>query len=177
MHIVKVPSEAAVIATLSQHIETAASAAIAANGVFRIGLSGGSLIKYMAKLAADGLATDWSKWKLFFCDERFVAETDEDSTYGQYKKLFVPKTQLDISQFVVIDDKLELSDCAHAYERAIYEEFGIQDVSIIIEQKKTFIYFFFFLSWTSKQFQNSIYCFLEWDRTVTPVRCSPDINC
>lgn len=128
MHIVKVNNEAAVIAALAQHIQSAATAAIAENGVFRIGLSGGSLVKYLAQLA-DGLDTDWAKWKLFFCDERFVPEDNEDSTYGQYKTLFVPKTQLQLDQFVVIDEKLELSDCAHAYEQAIYREFGIQDVS------------------------------------------------
>lgn len=131
MHIIKVANETEVISTLSQLIESAASAAIQENGVFRVGLSGGSLVNYLARIADSGLATDWTKWKLFFCDERYVPQTDEDSTFGQYKKLFVPKTKLASDQFVVIDEKLELSECARAYERAIYWEFGIQEVRYI----------------------------------------------
>lgn len=133
MTIVKVANEAAVIAELGERIASAASAAIAASGVFRIGLSGGSLVKYLAQLAADGDAklqqTEWSKWQVFFCDERYVPESDADSTYGQYKQAFVPHTGLTEEQFLRLNDSLDLADCAHTYEQEIYRKFGIQDVS------------------------------------------------
>lgn len=122
-------TEELVIDRLWSYIERSASDAIAANGAFRIGLSGGSVIKYLAT-GADKCTTDWSKWQLFFCDERFVDESDEDSTFGQYKKLFAPKTGLTTSQFVTVDLSLSLDDAANAYEAEVLRKFGLQDVSI-----------------------------------------------
>lgn len=125
--IVNVSDETEVIAKLWQLIEQAAENAIKESGVFRIGLSGGSLIRYMAT-GAQSSTTDWSKWKLFFCDERYVKFDDVDSTFGQYRAEFIPKTSLTEDQFVTIDMSLELKECAQAYELEIYKNFGIQDV-------------------------------------------------
>lgn len=120
-------SEELVVDRLWSYIETAAAEAIAATGAFRVGLSGGSLIKYLAS-QADKSQTDWSKWQLFFCDERFVAENDDDSTFGQYKKLFIPKTSLTESQFATVDLSLSLEEAAKAYQKTILDRFGLQDV-------------------------------------------------
>lgn len=116
-----------VIERLWTLIETSANAAINERSVFRVGLSGGSLIKYLAD-GAGNATTDWSKWQLFFCDERFVDETDDESTFGQYKKLFIPKTKLTESQFITIDRSLTLNDCAADYERQIFEKFNCHKV-------------------------------------------------
>lgn len=129
MQLVTVENETEVVASLWQHIEQYANSAISERNVFRIGLSGGSLIKYMS-MGASTTRTDWPKWKLFFCDERYVPEESEDSTFGQYKREFVPKTGLKLSQFSTIDSTLELADCAHAYEQELYKQFDIQDVSV-----------------------------------------------
>lgn len=122
-------TEDLVIERLWSYIEKSSADAIAANGAFRIGLSGGSLIKYLAN-GANKCTTDWSKWQLFFCDERFVDETNEESTFGQYKQLFVPKTDLTTSQFATVDLSLSLDNAASAYEAEIFRKFGLQDVSI-----------------------------------------------
>lgn len=120
-------SEELVIGRLWSYIEKLAIEAIIVNGFFRIGLSGGSLIKYLAAGAANS-KTDWSKWELFFCDERFVDEQNEDSTFGQYKKLFVPKTGLKLSQFSTVNLSVSLDDAAHAYEKEILRKFNVKDV-------------------------------------------------
>ena len=42
----------------------------------------------MAKFLCEGLPsikTDWSRWKLFFCDERLVEAENPDSTWGLYR--------------------------------------------------------------------------------------------
>lgn len=124
-------TEELVIDRLWSYLEKSAADAIAANGAFRIGLSGGSLIKYLAA-GASKCTTDWSKWQLFFCDERFVEENNEDSTFGQFKKLFVPKTGLAITQFVTVDLSLTLDGAAAAYEAEILNKFGLQDVSRLL---------------------------------------------
>lgn len=46
--------------------------------------------------------TEWSKWVVAFCDERVVAENDEDSTFGTYKRELIPKTKLVEKQFIKI---------------------------------------------------------------------------
>jgi len=46
---------------------------------------GGSAAKYLCEHLPT-LDTDWSKWRIFFCDERHVSKTDPDSTCGFYDK-------------------------------------------------------------------------------------------
>lgn len=127
MEVIVVLNESRVIDRLWRLIEKSANAAIQENSVFRIGLSGGSLIKYLAN-GAETATTDWSKWQLYFCDERFVDVTDNESTFGQYKKLFLPKTQLTESQFVNINGSLSLEDSAKDYEQQIFTKFGVEKV-------------------------------------------------
>lgn len=127
MEVIVVRNERSVIERLWATIEKLATVSIAERSVFRVGLSGGSLIKYLAA-GAEKCQTDWSKWELYFCDERFVDETDDDSTFGQYKKLFISKTSLNESQFVVINRSMSLDDCAKDYERQILEKFAIDKV-------------------------------------------------
>lgn len=131
MEVIVVQNELGVIERLWELIEISANAAFSENSVFRIGLSGGSLIKYLAAGAANA-KTDWSKWQLFFCDERYVDENDDDSTFGQYKKLLIPKTTLNESQFVIINRSLSLSECAKDYERQIYDQFKIEKVGFLV---------------------------------------------
>lgn len=127
MEVIVVKNEINVIERLWTLIESSANEAIKDRSIFRIGLSGGSLIKYLSE-NAENAKTDWTKWELFFCDERFVDETNDDSTFGQYKKLFMPKTKLAESQFITINRSLTLNECAADYERQILKKFDCQKV-------------------------------------------------
>lgn len=49
------------------------------NSVFSF--SGGSLGKYLCTILPN-IKTDWSKWTVFFCDERYVPDNDTESTFG-----------------------------------------------------------------------------------------------
>ncbi|RLN72096.1 hypothetical protein BBJ28_00021175 [Nothophytophthora sp. Chile5] len=60
--------------------------AIAANGRFTVALSGGSLPKILNKgLAAIKGDVDFSKWLVYFADERCVPLDDDDSNYKACK--------------------------------------------------------------------------------------------
>ena len=51
----------------------------------------------MAKFLCQGLPerqTDWSKWRVFFCDERHVPFTDPECTYSIYKRDLMSKVPL-----------------------------------------------------------------------------------
>lgn len=66
-----------------------------------LSFEGGSLVKFLAA----GLPTtkaDFSKWRIFFCDERVVPLDDADSNFGVFKKELVGKIDLQDDQFVKI---------------------------------------------------------------------------
>lgn len=118
MKVIKVKSEQDVIEELAKLVESTANEAIKRNGKFRVGLSGGSLVKYLCN-GLPSISTDWTLWQLFFCDERFVPDSDIDSTFGAYKDLLVKKVQLSAEQFVQINIDLPLDKCAQDYEERI----------------------------------------------------------
>ncbi|GAB0087883.1 6-phosphogluconolactonase [Sergentomyia squamirostris] len=120
--IVKVKSEAEVIENLAKLVEKHANAAISSKSTFHIGLSGGSLVKYLCT-GLPQIQTDWSKWKLSFCDERYVPVDSEDSTFGLYRQSLIPATPLTDEQFLQIDLSLPLKECAADYEKKIRELF------------------------------------------------------
>ncbi|XP_073845904.1 6-phosphogluconolactonase [Musca autumnalis] len=129
MNIVVVKNEAAVIEKLKEEIEERAEEAVKTRGVFRVGLSGGSLANYLST-AIQSMKVDLSKWQLFFCDERFVADSDGDSTYGVYKSTLIPKTALKEEQFIWIDLSGTVEECAHDYEKKILHEFDMEQAVV-----------------------------------------------
>lgn len=48
---------------------------------FTFYILGGSLGKYLCETLPN-IKTEWSKWTVFFCDERVVDSSDNDSTFG-----------------------------------------------------------------------------------------------
>jgi 6-phosphogluconolactonase len=66
----------AVAEQTAQHILTAAARAIAERGVFRIVLAGGRTPEAAYRLLV-GADTDWSRWEIYFGDERCLPVDDE----------------------------------------------------------------------------------------------------
>ena len=56
-------------------------------------IAGGSAAKYLCD-GLPNLETDWSKWRVFFCDERHVPLGDPDCTYTIYKNGLMSKVPL-----------------------------------------------------------------------------------
>lgn len=106
--------EAAVVAELCRLVEQEAREAVAATGTFHLGLSGGSLAGFLCK-GLPKIETDWSAWRLFFCDERLVAPEDKDSTWGLYRSGLVQETPLTEEQFLVVDTTLPAQEAASDY--------------------------------------------------------------
>ncbi|XP_015114388.1 6-phosphogluconolactonase [Diachasma alloeum] len=115
------PDAAGVVRKLAEIIEESANDAIGANDIFKIGVSGGSLVKFLS----DGLpaiTTDWSKWRFFFCDERVVPFDHEDSTFGVYKASLIGKIPITEDQFITIDSDFSAVEAANDYikKMAVY---------------------------------------------------------
>lgn len=52
---------------------------------------GGSMIELIATVSSRLIDDiDWKRIVYFFCDERLVPIDDKESTYGEYKRKFIP---------------------------------------------------------------------------------------
>ncbi|XP_053620168.1 6-phosphogluconolactonase [Plodia interpunctella] len=126
MTTIKVSNEQEIINRLASYIEKISSDAIRNRGKFFVGLSGGSVVKYLCE-SLPRIDTEWSKWILAFCDERLVPEDSEDSTFGVYKCQLIPKTELTESQFVVIKQGVSADEAAKDYTEKLKLAFGGDD--------------------------------------------------
>uniref|UniRef100_A0A7N0TS01 Glucosamine/galactosamine-6-phosphate isomerase domain-containing protein n=1 Tax=Kalanchoe fedtschenkoi TaxID=63787 RepID=A0A7N0TS01_KALFE len=81
---------------LVDYIADLSEAAVKERGVFAVALSGGSLIGLMGKLceAPYDKTVDWSKWYVFWVDERVVAKNHVDSNYKLAKEAFLSKVSM-----------------------------------------------------------------------------------
>jgi 6-phosphogluconolactonase len=79
-----------------------ANHAIANDGYFTIGLSGGSMVTMLNELQAFQEKTDFSLWRIGFIDERFVPLDHVDSTYRAYRELLM-RLGIDQSNIYTLD--------------------------------------------------------------------------
>ncbi|MFS7917168.1 putative 6-phosphogluconolactonase [Helianthus anomalus] len=79
----KLETESHVADALATYIADLSAKFIAANGSFSVVLSGGTLIDTLRKLLEPPYikSIDWSKWLIFFLDERVVPLDHPDSNY------------------------------------------------------------------------------------------------
>ncbi|BFZ20101.1 hypothetical protein BsWGS_23140 [Bradybaena similaris] len=115
-------SELQVAENLCELVVTKANAAIKERGVFTIGVSGGSAAKFLC----DGLpqvATDWSKWRVFFCDERHVPFSDPECTYSFYKTHLLSKVALSMDHIFPLNPALTVEQAADDYEQKLRSVF------------------------------------------------------
>ncbi|KAI4338017.1 hypothetical protein L6164_016372 [Bauhinia variegata] len=87
-------------------------------GAFTVALSGGSLIKYLRKLVEPPYldSIDWSKWHVFWVDERVVAKDHLDSNYKLANDGFLSKVPIPANNIYAIDDALPADGAADVYE-------------------------------------------------------------
>lgn len=76
---------------LNDYVQKLSQQAIASHGKFTVAISGGSLPKLLSKNLAGNDAIDFSKWHLFFADERCVPLDHADSNYLEVKNQLLSK--------------------------------------------------------------------------------------
>ncbi|KAJ8926154.1 hypothetical protein NQ314_021497 [Rhamnusium bicolor] len=97
MTVIVVENKDEVISKLCELIETTAKHSIENNGIFNIGVSGGSLATFLT-IGLPKIKTDFSKWRIFFCDERLVPADDPESTFGLYKSKLVDSKAVNLKE-------------------------------------------------------------------------------
>lgn len=119
LHKIITDNEQELIQKLSNLIEKISTEAIKNKNIFYVGFSGkicitffnfrilkiifkgGSVVKFLCE-GLPGIKTDFSKWKIAFCDERVVPVDSPDSTFGVYKKELLQKVPIKEEQFLCI---------------------------------------------------------------------------
>ncbi|KAK9882387.1 hypothetical protein WA026_020910 [Henosepilachna vigintioctopunctata] len=103
-------------------IENVAKESIAKDNIFKIGLSGGSVATFLT-IGIPKIKTDFTKWKLFFCDERNVPEDSNDSTYGFYKSALIGTSKLTEDHFIRIKQGVSAKEAAADYTEQLKRYF------------------------------------------------------
>ena len=124
---------------LAQNLRTfvldAQNNAFERHNIFRVGVSGGSLPKILAKALlektnGDGVL-DFNKWEVFFADERAVPLDHEDSNYRLVKEELLDKIPAELGKPTVypIDDKYlnDIQEMADQYEQTLVKCFAARD--------------------------------------------------
>lgn len=123
--------------SLRTYILQAQSAGFERHGAFKVAVSGGSLPKTLAKAllendhdSAEG-AVDFTKWEVFFADERAVPLDHEDSNYKVLKDELLDKIPKNLGQPIVhpidvkyLDDVQEMAD---QYQEELMRSFAAKD--------------------------------------------------
>ncbi|XP_002158992.1 uncharacterized protein LOC100209508 isoform X1 [Hydra vulgaris] len=96
------------------------SKAISDHGYFAVGFSGGSAATMVCecfKQAEFSESVDWSKWKIFICDERYVDLSDPDSNFKSIYDGLIVKHSSILQENVFKMNKLSsLEEAALDYE-------------------------------------------------------------
>ncbi|CAG2231446.1 PGLS [Mytilus edulis] len=112
---------------LCQFVIDKATSSIQERGTFTVGVSGGSLVKYLCN-GLPSSKTDWTKWRIFFCDERHVPYDNSECTYTLYKTGLVDKVGMPPENIFPINPDLSVEDAAVDYEKKIRLVFPETDI-------------------------------------------------
>jgi 6-phosphogluconolactonase len=108
----------------AEHFLETAQAAVSANGIARIAISGGSTPKRTFELLANPAEKfvkdmPWERIELYWVDERTVPPDNKDSNYRMTREALLDKVPLKPEQIFRIEGELDPEVAAARYESAI----------------------------------------------------------
>ncbi|CAH9070025.1 unnamed protein product [Cuscuta europaea] len=116
--VLKFGSEDDVAVALASYTANLSGKFIGQKDSFTVVLSGGSLIHTMRKLVEDPYkdSVDWSKWWIFWVDERVVPLNNPDSNYLLASNGFLSKVPIPSKNIYAINDTKSPQGAAEDYE-------------------------------------------------------------
>ncbi|KAL8942588.1 MAG: hypothetical protein Q9216_001570 [Gyalolechia sp. 2 TL-2023] len=123
--------------TLRPYIVQCQNAGFERHGLFKVAVSGGSLPSTLAKALLDPEqggpedVVEFSKWEIFFADERAVPLDHADSNYKLLKEELLDKIPTDLGQPKVhsinLDYLDDLQEMADQYQESLMQSFAAKD--------------------------------------------------
>ncbi|KAG5036077.1 hypothetical protein AAZX31_04G212500 [Glycine max] len=107
--------------SLAKYVADLSNKFTSERGAFTVCLSGGSLINYLRKLLEPPYVDtlEWSKWHVFWVDERVVPKTHEDSNYKLALDGLLSKVPIPPGNVYAINDALSAEGAADDYETCL----------------------------------------------------------
>ncbi|CAI9086966.1 OLC1v1020911C1 [Oldenlandia corymbosa var. corymbosa] len=111
-------SEEALAVALADYVRHLSCQYVEEKGAFTVALSGGSLIRSLRKLVEPAFvgSVDWSKWHVFWVDERVVPKDHADSNYFLAYNHFLSKIPIPAGNVYTMNDALSAEAAADDYE-------------------------------------------------------------
>ena len=116
-------------------VAEAAKEATSAHGFFSVGFSGGSVAKMLSQGMSSRADVDWSKWRVFYCDERYVPFDDQDSTHAFFQRELYDKVGIPSDNVFSIDPTLDVDGAAQDYIqkiRRLYPGDGLPEFDLLL---------------------------------------------
>jgi 6-phosphogluconolactonase len=125
------PDSAALARRAAHHFVEMAQESVAARGLARIAISGGSTPKAAFELLANPKepflrAMPWEKLELYWVDERTVPPTDADSNFRMTKEALLDHVPLKAEQIHRMEGELEPEVAAARYESELRNSFRLE---------------------------------------------------
>lgn len=120
-------------AVAAEMVAAAAERAVAERGVFRVALSGGTApLRLYRTLAEPPFASriDWSRVRVFQCDERTVPPDHPDSNYGRLRATLLSRVRIPAGAAHRMRGEDPPEAAASAYEREIARDFGLSESEV-----------------------------------------------
>lgn len=125
------PDAAAMSHAAAQHFVESTRAAVAARGIARIAISGGSTPKASFALLADPAQpyraqVPWEKLEIYWVDERCVPPDHPESNYRMTREALLEKVPVPAEQVFRMEGELEPEQAAARYESVIRRQFRLE---------------------------------------------------
>ncbi|XP_074655824.1 6-phosphogluconolactonase-like [Tubulanus polymorphus] len=134
LHIID--DESKLIKSLTELILSKQNDAVSEKRKFSIGVSGGSVAKYLSQgLPELGTQLNYDEWRVYFCDERHVPFTDSECTYKYYKENLMSKAPLSDEHVFKIDPSVSVEEAAVDYEKKLRQTFpgeGLPQFDVLV---------------------------------------------
>ncbi|CAL0305404.1 unnamed protein product [Lupinus luteus] len=119
--VVEVFDKEEIAVSLAEYVAKISNKFTKERGAFTVTLSGGSLITHLRKLLEPPYfdTLEWSKWYVFWVDERVVPKTHEDSNYKLAYDGFLSKVPIPPGNVYAINDALSAEGAADDYETSL----------------------------------------------------------
>ncbi|RCV13888.1 hypothetical protein SEVIR_2G392700v4 [Setaria viridis] len=117
---------------LAEYISQISEISVKERGYFAIALSGAPLVSFLWKLceAPYNKTLDWSKWYIFWTDERAVAKNHAESNYKLTKEGFLAKVPILNGHVYSINDNATVEDAATDYEFVIRQLVKVRTIGV-----------------------------------------------